>query len=69
MKKFAKYTWQIAGIFAGGLVGYWYWKEIGCLSGSCPIKSHWQTSVPYGMLLGYVLFDFFKQLAYRYANK
>jgi|AntAceMinimDraft_5_1070358.scaffolds.fasta_scaffold328134_1 hypothetical protein len=69
MKKLIKHTLQITGIIVGGLAGYWYWKEIGGLSGTCPIKSHWQTSVPYDTLVGYILFDFFKQLAYHYADK
>ena len=34
---------------AGGLL---YWKYVGCLSGTCPIKSVWYLSTLYGALLG-----------------
>lgn len=41
----------------GGLTGYLYWKFVGCTTGSCPIKSHWYSMVPYGMLLGWLIGD------------
>ena len=41
----------------GGLAGFLYWKLIGCSTGSCPLKSHWYTMVPYGLLLGWLLGD------------
>lgn len=41
----------------GGLAGYLYWKFVGCTTGSCPIKSHWYSMVPYGMLLGWLIGD------------
>ena len=48
---------------AGGLGGYFYWSEIGCLTGTCPLQSHWQIMVPYGMLIGYILPDFIQKLS------
>jgi len=60
MKKLSKFYWSIGGLVLGGIGGYLYWKEIGCITGTCPLKSHWQTMVPYGMLVGYVVVDFVK---------
>jgi hypothetical protein len=39
---------------AGALGGFLYWKFVGCLSGTCIIKSVWYWSTLYGSLLGYV---------------
>jgi hypothetical protein len=38
--------------FAGGFL---YWKFVGCLTGSCPIKSVWYWSTLYGGLIGYLM--------------
>lgn len=61
MKKLSSYKWTLLGIALGGLGGFLYWKEIGCLTGTCPLQSHWQTMVPYGMLFGYLGADFIQQ--------
>ncbi|MFN4144870.1 MAG: hypothetical protein ACK4GN_03530 [Runella sp.] len=53
-----KTTLTIAGIVLGGIGGYIYWKEVGCLTGTCPLKANWQTMIPYGMLIGYVVVGF-----------
>ncbi|MCP1380987.1 hypothetical protein GVN20_16505 [Runella sp. CRIBMP] len=53
MKKLSNIPWGWLGAVAGAIGGYWYWKEIGCLTGTCPLKSQWQTMVPYGALMGY----------------
>ncbi|HOS72329.1 MAG TPA: DUF6132 family protein [Bacteroidales bacterium] len=34
--------------------GFLYWKFVGCLSGTCPIKSVWYWSTLYGGLIGYL---------------
>ncbi|NMC41359.1 MAG: hypothetical protein GYA43_09355 [Bacteroidales bacterium] len=39
---------------AGAIAGFLYWKFIGCLSGTCFIKSVWYMSTLYGMAAGYV---------------
>ena len=41
----------------GGLVGYLYWKFIGCASGTCGFISVWWRSTLYGMFLGGLLSD------------
>lgn len=59
MKKLSEFQWGIIGVLIGGLGGYIYWKEIGCLTGTCPLKSQWQTMVPYGMVMGYLVTSMF----------
>ena len=55
MRKLSKINWAWIGAGIGVIGGYWYWKEIGCVTGgTCPIKSQWQTMVPYGAILGYL---------------
>ncbi|AUD00897.1 DUF6132 family protein [Spirosoma pollinicola] len=57
MKRLSNYKWGILGALAGAVIAFFYWKEIGCVSGTCPIKSNWQTMIPYGMLMGYLVAD------------
>jgi hypothetical protein len=59
MKKLSEFQWGIIGVILGGLGGYLYWKGIGCLTGTCPLKSQWQTMVPYGMVMGYLVTSVF----------
>jgi hypothetical protein len=47
----------IVGIIVGGVAGYFYWKHIGCSTGSCPITSGWYNSTLYGMFMGGIVFD------------
>lgn len=51
---FAKYLPEIAGTAAGALGGFLYWKYVGCLSGTCAIKSNWYLMVPWAAVLGYL---------------
>jgi hypothetical protein len=45
---------QVIITAAGALGGFLYWKFIGCVSGSCPIKSVWYMSTLFGALLGFL---------------
>jgi hypothetical protein len=47
----------IIGTIIGGIVGYLYWKNIGCSTGSCAITSVWYKSTLYGMFMGGMIFD------------
>jgi hypothetical protein len=49
-----KYLPEIAGILLGAAGGYLYWKYVGCVSGTCAIKSNWYLMVPWGAVLGYL---------------
>jgi hypothetical protein len=45
---------EIIGAIVGAAGGFLYWKYVGCVSGTCAIKSNWYLMVPWGMLLGYL---------------
>lgn len=36
----------------GAIAGFVYWKYVGCLTGTCPIKSVWYNMTGYGALMG-----------------
>lgn len=69
MKKLVGNGIIMLGIILGGVGRYWYWKEIGCVTGTCPLKSQWQTMIPYGMFMGYVVFDFIQSYVKRFESK
>jgi len=48
----------IIGVVIGGLLGFLYYKKIGCASGSCPITSSPFVSTLYGAFLGLTLSSF-----------
>ena len=58
MKKIIKEK-QLALILlvVGAIGGFLYWKYVGCLSGTCPIKSVWYWSTLWGAAVGYLLGD------------
>ena len=45
----------IIGMIAGGVLGFAYYKFIGCSSGTCPITSNPYISTIYGMILGAII--------------
>jgi hypothetical protein len=47
---------------AGATGGFLYWKFIGCLSGTCPIKSVWYLSTLWGLAFGYLSGSIVKDL-------
>lgn len=49
------------GALIGGLAGFFYWKYVGCLTGTCAITSKPVNSTLYFALMGAVLFGFFKK--------
>ncbi len=51
---FKRYLPEIAGTLAGLVGGFIYWKYVGCVSGTCAIKSNWYLMVPWGGVLGYL---------------
>lgn len=51
----------MAGMVAGALAGYFYWKFVGCSSGSCAITSRPLNSSIYGAVMGGLLFSIFKK--------
>lgn len=66
MKEFMlKHKYGLLLIIPGIIVGYAYWKYVGCTSGTCPITSNWHTMVLFGGLIGYfigdIIDDYFKK--------
>jgi hypothetical protein len=56
MKKFIQNNvWQLLGGIFGGIAGYFYWRDIGCTTGSCPITSKPLNSIIYFAVLSYFL--------------
>ncbi len=42
----------ILGILIGGLIGYLYYRFVGCASGSCAITSNPYLTTLYGAIIG-----------------
>ncbi len=42
----------IVGVITGAIAGYFYWQQVGCVSGSCAITSSPINSTLYGALMG-----------------
>lgn len=64
-----KHRLIIAISFAGAAGGFLYWKFIGCLSGTCPIKSVWYLSTLWGMALGYLAGSLAEDLITKYKKR
>lgn len=70
MKEFIKKNiLLILFAFAGAVAGFLYWKFIGCLSGTCPIKSVWYWSTLYGGLLGFLAGSLINDSVIRFRKK
>lgn len=62
MKKFLKNNvLTFIGAAAGSLAGYFYWKFVGCSSGSCSITSSPVNSSVYGALMGGLFLSLFQK--------
>jgi len=62
MKKlFKESRLYIIGALTGAVAGYFYYKLIGCSTGSCLITSHPLNSMLYFSLLGILFFGLFKK--------
>jgi hypothetical protein len=54
---YKKHKFGIFLIVPGIIAGYFYWKYVGCVSGTCPITSSWTSMVLLGALLGFFFGD------------
>jgi len=50
---FRKYLPEIIGTLLGAAGGFIYWKYVGCLTGTCAIKSNWYRYDPLGCRSGF----------------
>jgi len=55
--------------FVGAIGGFLYWKFVGCLSGTCPIKSVWYLSTLWGLAFGYLGGSIIKDIVQKFRNK
>lgn len=70
MKKFLKKNRLLILFSVLGLAGgFLYWNYIGCLSGTCPIKSVWYWSTLYGGLIGYLAGSLLNDLILKIRKK
>lgn len=61
MKKlFKKNIFTITGVIVGAVGGFFYWKYIGCTTGSCPIQSNPYRMTAYGAVMGGLLLSIFQ---------
>ena len=61
MRKLSKtYLLLIIGVVIGATAGYFYWKSVGCNSGTCAITSNPTNSTLYGAVIGGLLFSMFQ---------
>lgn len=51
---FKKYLPEIIGTLVGAAGGFFYWKYVGCVSGTCTIKSNWYLMIPWAAVLGFL---------------
>jgi hypothetical protein len=61
MGKARQYIGIAAGALIGLLAGYLYWREIGCINGTCPITSSPVNSSFYGAIMGGLGASIFKK--------
>jgi hypothetical protein len=62
MKRFTRPYWpEVIGALLGGIIGFVYWRHVGCLSGQCAITSSPVKSTMYFMVLGWLLVQAFKK--------
>lgn len=53
----------------GAVGGFLYWKFVGCLSGTCPIKSIWYMSTLYGALIGMLVGSIVRDIVVKFRKK
>ncbi len=51
----------IIGALLGAIAGFFYWKLIGCSSGTCAITSKPLNSTLYGAVMGALILSLFKK--------
>jgi len=53
----------------GAIGGFLYWEFVGCLSGTCPIKSKWYLSTLWGLAFGYLIGSIIKDIVIKIKNR
>jgi hypothetical protein len=50
----------LTGVLVGAVGGFFYWKYVGCVSGTCPIQSNPYRMTVYGAVMGGLVFSMFQ---------
>lgn len=58
---FNTYKLAILGTIIGAIAGYFYWKYVGCVTGTCPITSSPLRMTIFGAIIGGLIFDMFRK--------
>ncbi len=53
----------------GGIGGFLYWRFVGCLSGTCVIRSVWYWSTLWGTAVGYLIGDSLREFLIKRKKK
>ncbi|MBD0400312.1 MULTISPECIES: DUF6132 family protein [unclassified Flammeovirga] len=61
MKLLQAYKFHLIGLVVGAVLGYLYYSQIGCITGTCAITSQPINSTLYGSVMGVLITDFFKK--------
>jgi hypothetical protein len=64
-----KYRLQIIFTILGAIGGFLYWRFVGCISGTCAIKSVWYWTTLWGSAVGYLAGDFIHDIIVKRNNK
>ena len=64
-----KYKLLIIFSILGAAGGFFYWKFVGCQSGTCLIRSVWYWSTLYGTLFGFLVGSIINDLFIKFRNK
>ncbi len=51
----------LLGALVGAIAGYFYWQQVGCVTGTCAITSKPLNSTIYGAVMGSLLLGLFKK--------
>lgn len=54
---YIRHKYGILFLVPGIIVGFFYWRYVGCTSGTCPITSNWQLTVLFSGLIGFLIGD------------
>lgn len=60
---------MIIGAIVGAVGGYFYWKYVGCVSGTCPIFAAPWSNVIWGGAIGALLFSIVGDIVNRSKNR
>ena len=60
---------DLIGSLVGAIGGYFYWQQVGCISGTCAITSKPLNSTLYGSMMGALLFGMFKKEDRKESNQ